>query len=213
MRFALALLRTAYYLLYHQLAWTYDLAAAIVSLGKWRSWTRCSLPFLNGRVLEIGYGPGHLQLDLHDKGFTAYGVDESRQMAHQALRRLWKKGILSRLSRGYAQNLPFHAESFDSIVSTFPSEYIFDPQTLKEAQRVLRPGGSLVIIPMAWITGNLPWEKSLAWLMRIVGEAPGKPGQLPAAVRERFKHAGLLVNSTLVDIPGSKVLVVTGLKV
>src|SRR6202011_2978379 len=36
--------------------------------------------------------------------------------------------------------------SFDAVVSTFPSEYIYDPLTIAEVERVLRPGGRLVIV-------------------------------------------------------------------
>ena len=61
MRLIFSLLRPVYYLLYHHFAWTYDLVADIVSLGQWKDWVRTALPYLDGCVLELGYGPGHLQ--------------------------------------------------------------------------------------------------------------------------------------------------------
>jgi ubiquinone/menaquinone biosynthesis C-methylase UbiE len=213
MRLILFLLRTAYSLLYHQFAWKYDLVADAVSLGHWKDWVRVVLPHLDGRVLEIGYGPGHLQLAMQAQGLTVFGVDESRQMVRLVGRRLRKKGLLPGLSRGYAQYLPFCRQAFDCVVSTFPSEYIFAPQTLNEVRRVLVPGGKLVIVPMAWITGRSPWERVLAWLLRLVGEAPGKPGRLPEAARERFARAGFQVRSELVKMEGSEVLVVVSRKI
>jgi SAM-dependent methyltransferase len=48
--------------------------------------------------------------------------------------------------QGSAQRLPFNAASFDTVVSTFPSEYIYDPATIAEVERVLRPGGRLIVI-------------------------------------------------------------------
>jgi ubiquinone/menaquinone biosynthesis C-methylase UbiE len=212
MRLVVILLRLAYRLLYHEFAWTYDLVAAVVSLGRWREWTRCALPYLNGKVLEIGFGPGHLQLDMLRLGFAPFGVDESRQMARQAFHRFRKKDRQPRLVLGLAQELPFSDGSFDFIVSTFPSEYIFDAQTLKEAHRVLQPGGSMVIIPIAWITGKHIWERSLASLLRFFGEVPKDPGHLPNEIRERFSRIGLLAQSEQVDLVGSKVLVVTAKK-
>ena len=212
MRLMLSVLRTAYHLLYHQFAWTYDLVAVVVSLGRWHSWVRCALPYLNGRVLEIGFGPGHLQVDLGAKGLAAFGVDESLQMSRQAARRLRKHGLSPALSRGYAQSLPFPSRSFDSVVSTFPSEYIFEAQALKEIGRVLTPGGKLVVVPMAWISGGSLPERFLSWLLRFVGETPGKPGHVPDAMRDRLRQAGFIVQSELLELKGSRVLMVMGTK-
>ncbi|HEX7542073.1 MAG TPA: methyltransferase domain-containing protein [Anaerolineales bacterium] len=212
MRLIVFLLRPIYYLPYHQFAWTYDLVATVVSLGRWQDWVRTALPFLNGRVLEIGFGPGHLQISLNERKIPAFGLDESRQMAHQASRRLRKQGILSCLSRGYAQNIPFAEGVFDSVVATFPAEYIFDPQTLKEIRRVLVPAGKLVILPMAWITGRRRLERLAAWLLRVSGEAPGKPGPVSAATMGRFARLGFEVRSEIVELKGSQVLVLVAEK-
>jgi SAM-dependent methyltransferase len=208
MRLILFLFRTIFYLLYHQFAWMYDFVAAAVSLGRWNDWVYSALPYLGGRILEIGYGPGLLQLSLHEKGFPVFGLDESRQMARQASRRLHKKGFPSNLSRGYAQHLPFPKNVFDTVVATFPSEYIFDPQTLREIRRMLVTGGKLVVVPMAWITGRRPLERLAAWLFRVTGEAPGRPGTISTAMRNRLARAGFEVRSELISMRGSQVLVV-----
>lgn len=207
MHMVLFILRPIYYLLYHQFAWTYDFVASMVSLGRWQGWVHSALPYLNGRVLEIGFGPGHLQLSLNEKELPSFGLDESRQMASQARRRLRKQGVISHLSRGYAQYIPFASGVFDSIVATFPAEYIFDPQTLKEIQRVLAPAGKLIILPMAWITGTRPLERLAAWIFRVSGEAPGQPGPVSVAIKDRFAHLGFEVRSEIVEMEGSQVLV------
>ena len=208
MRLIVFLLRPIYYLLYHQFAWTYDFVAAVVSLGRWQDWVKAALPYLNGRVLEIGFGPGHLQLSLNKNKLPAFGLDESRQMAHQASRRLRKQGVISCLSCGYAQHIPFMDGTFDSVVSTFPSEYIFDSLTLKEMKRVLGPAGKLIILPMAWITGTRPLERLAAWLLRVSRETPGKPGLVSVAIRDQFAHTGFEVRSEIVELKGSQVLVI-----
>lgn len=207
MRLIQSLLRPIFYLLYHQFSWTYDFVAAIVSLGRWKDWVQTTVPYLHGHVLEIGFGPGHLQLFLNKTNNYVVGLDESRQMARQAGRRLRKHGSSLLLSRGYAQNIPFANKTFDSVVATFPSEYIFDPLTLKEIRRVLVPTGRLVILPIAWITGKRPLEQLAAWLFRITGEAPGKPGPISAASRDLFTHAGFEVRSEVVNLNGSQALV------
>ncbi len=208
MRLLVSLLRTFFSLLYHQFAWTYDLVATTVSLGRWKSWVMSSIPYLNGRVLEIGFGPGHLQQVLDEHGWMVFGLDESRQRARQAGKRLKKKGLPLRLSRGLAQSLPFRDQTFDSVVATFPSEYIFDAKTLKEVRRVLATGGRFVIIPMAWITGGRPLERLAAGLFRLTGEASGKPQPLRREAQEQFQRAGFNAQSELVSLKGSQVLVI-----
>jgi ubiquinone/menaquinone biosynthesis C-methylase UbiE len=212
MRLILFLLRPFYYLLYHQFSWTYDLVAATVSLGRWQDWVHSAIPFLNGRVLEIGFGPGHLQQTLLERQIPTFGVDESPQMARQANRRLRKKGANPCIIRGYAQHLPFSYETFDTVVATFPSEYIFNSQTLKEAWRILASDGRLIILPMAWITGTRPLERLASWLFRVTGEAPGKPGNISADLRERFLRLGFAAHSEIVKQKRSRVLVIVAEK-
>jgi len=212
MRLLLLLLRPIYYLLYHQFAWAYDFIASLVSLGQWQDWVRTSLHYLEGRVLEIGFGPGHLQIEMERRGLRPFGVDESRFMARQASRGLKKAGMTPHLARGLAQALSYPSGTFDTVAATFPAEYIFDPHTLDEVQRVITPGGKFIILPMAWITGLRPLERFVAWLMRVSGEAPGESGQLPAVVRERFAASGFEVQRETLTLPKSKVLVIVAKK-
>jgi ubiquinone/menaquinone biosynthesis C-methylase UbiE len=212
MRLIVFLLRPIYYLLYHQFSWTYDFVAAVVSLGRWQDWVNTALPYLNGQVLEIGFGPGHMQLSMNNNKILAYGLDESRQMAHQASCFLRKQGAISRLVCGYAQNIPFMDGAFNAVVSTFPSEYIFDTQTHEEIRRVLVPAGKLIIVPMAWITGMHPQERLVAWLMRISGETPGMPGLISAEIKKQFARTGFETRSEIVKLKGSQVLVIVAEK-
>jgi ubiquinone/menaquinone biosynthesis C-methylase UbiE len=211
MRLMRSILRTTYSLLYHSFAWSYDAVAAFVSLGHWRQWIRCSLPYLSGRVLEIGYGPGHLQVDLSARGLPVFGLDESPQMARQAQRQLLKNVLPPALTRGYAQHMPFRSAAVNFVVATFPSEYIYEESTLNEIHRVLAPEGALVIVPTAWLTAGL-LGKWMAWLMMRVGETSAVAGQLPSPLRERLTRSGFSVESHLVDLKTSKVLVCVGKK-
>jgi ubiquinone/menaquinone biosynthesis C-methylase UbiE len=167
------LLRIFFKLLYHQFAWTYDWVAAAVSLRMWQNWVLAILPFINtSPVLELGYGPGHLQSALKRKGIKVYGLDASHQMGKLAVKRLRLNGYTPSLVNGIAQILPFANKSFQSVVATFPTEYIADPQTLAEIWRVLIPGGDLFILPVAWITGKRWIERIAAWIFRLTKQSP-----------------------------------------
>ena len=204
-----ALLRIFFALLYHQFAWTYDLVAAVVSLGLWKGWLLRALPYLEGpRVLELGHGPGHLQTALHQKGLHAFGLDRSRQMGRQAQRRLRRAGQLPQLVNGAAQNLPYGAATFQQVAATFPTEYIADPLTLAEIYRVLTPGGAAIILPLAWIKGQNAPQRLAAWLFRVTGQAPDWDGRF----LEPFRQAGFQVSLEWLEHKFSILLVIRAVK-
>ncbi|HSB65724.1 MAG TPA: class I SAM-dependent methyltransferase, partial [Anaerolineales bacterium] len=204
-RIRFLLFRIFFQLLYHQFAWTYDTVAWIVSLGSWQKWIQLVVPYLDGpRVLEIGFGPGHLQEALHRAKIYTIGIDESRQMVQIARSRLVKSGFSSKLIRGEAHTLPFAAESFNQVVLTFPAEYILKSSTLSEIQRILVTGGKAVILPHAWITGRKPWERLMAWVNRITGEAP----TWDPSVLEPLNQAGLDITWDMIKLSNSEILLI-----
>lgn len=205
-------LRIFFYLLYHPLAWTYDLVSWTVSLGRWNDWVRSVIPFIQGtRVLELGHGPGHLQRLLRDLNLRAVGLDESRQMGFLA-----KRNLLSRcgytqgnLVRGLGQDLPFQTGTFDTIVATFPTEYIFETRALSEVRRTLTDGGRLIVLPVAWVTGAGLLDKFAAWLFRITGQAPSDLSQEAThRMAEPFSKANFEVQTERLEVKSSLVLIV-----
>ncbi len=201
-------------LLYHSFAWSYDLVAATVSLGRWNGWVKASTKLLVGpRVLELGFGPGHMQIALEKAGFTPFGLDESRQMVRQARGRLTRHRQTPRLARGLAQRLPFASESFDSVIATFPTQYIVDPETLREIYRVLdaRAGGRLVVLMNAWITGHSLPERFMRWLFRVTGESPAENVSIEKIIAP-YTRAGFDAGVRFVDMPGSRLMIILAKK-
>src|SRR5437764_5384152 len=81
-------------------------------------------------------------------GYDCRAVEHYPAMVAAARDTLQRRnvGAGNRVLQGSAQHLPFPDASFDTVVSTFPSEYIYDPDTISEVERVLRPGGRLMVI-------------------------------------------------------------------
>jgi len=130
--------------LYAEFAWAYDPVSWAVSLGRWESWRRVALLYLQGeRILEVGCGTGHLLLDLAGRAHLVYGCDLAPAMLRQARRRAGRAVPLCRVR---AQELPFSAEAFDTVVCTFPAGYIGDPCTWAAFARVLVPRGRVVVV-------------------------------------------------------------------
>ncbi len=166
-------------LLYNELAFTYDWVSWIVSLGDWRCWQRSALKHLpppadSGRVLELAHGTGNLQLDLRAASYTALGLDLSPAMGRIASRKLVNAGYKPDLVRSRAQRLPFADNSFSDVISTFPTDFILAPDTLREVQRVLVPGGQFLIVPNGSLTSGNALAGFIEWLYKITGQREGE---------------------------------------
>ncbi|HEY4008064.1 MAG TPA: class I SAM-dependent methyltransferase [Pseudonocardia sp.] len=103
-----------------------------------------------GRVLEVGCGTGNLTLLAKRScpGAELVGIDPDPLALARATRKA--KGMPGvRFDRGCGQRLPYPDASFDRVLSSLMLHHL-DPtvghQTLTEAARVLRPGGSLHVM-------------------------------------------------------------------
>lgn len=211
------ILRVFFRLLYHQFAFTYDLVAATVSFNRWKDWVGSVIPFIEGnRVLEIGHGPGHLQRILLSRNLLTVGIDESAQMGHLAKRNLIHRASSAHnnplhiayaqinLTRGIAQQLPFPNGSFDTIIATFPTEYITDPDTLAEVKRCLSHGGRLIVLPAA-----LPKHPFLDWLFKATHQGPTEAIEVvKAKLKEPFVAAGFESEVKVLDVTSGILLLV-----
>jgi ubiquinone/menaquinone biosynthesis C-methylase UbiE len=117
------------------------------------------------------------------------------------------------LARALGQHLPFATHSFDTVVATFPAEYIFAPQTLEEAHRVLVDDGRLVILPGATIMGRGIMDRIMALIFHITGESiPNLAQILKQRYEKRFSETGFRVQFHELDIKSSLVFIVVATK-
>ncbi len=164
-----------FHLLYHQFAFTYDAVAWFVSWGQWQAWTRTALTRVRGsRVLEIGHGPGHLLIALARSGRRPIGIDLSPDMIRLAHKNLRQAKVIVPQVQCRVQALPFRSGAFDSVVSTFPTDYIADRATLREVQRVTNARGRLIVVVGAQLIGRAPSKLFIEWLYRITGQRDAK---------------------------------------
>lgn len=197
------LIRWGFHLLYHQLAWSYDMVSWLVSLGHWRNWQLAGLSFVQGeRVLELGHGTGHMLAQMEARGWQAVGLDLSPQMG-----RLARARTAVPLLNASATQLPFADGLFDTVFATFPTNYIVQPETVAEVARVLGKNGRLVIVPSANLTSD-------GWLYRLIAWAFWVTGQQTEADNEQVwdSWGGAFapyfdLTSHLISLDGSEVMV------
>jgi len=215
-RLLIGLLRLAFRLLYHELAWSYEAVAWLVSTGLWRQWREASIGFLpsSGRVLEIGAGSGVLSLEMARRGRPVVALDRSPQMIRNAVRRFRRASSRNRstqsplLIRADAAHLPFARERFAATVSTFPTEYILSVQVINEAARVLEVGGCFIIVPSTVFTGTRFPQRLARMLFRVTRQAPA----WIAPLADSLSKSGLQASSHEVAVGDSQVSVLVGTK-
>jgi ubiquinone/menaquinone biosynthesis C-methylase UbiE len=117
-------------------------------------------------LLDVGGGTGNYAVVLRDEGFAPVVVDVSPAM----LARAAAKGL--RTARGDAADLPFPDAGADAVILVSMLHHVPDWRAaLREAARVLRPGGRLAVVAftrenvdrVGWVADYFPSTR--AWML------------------------------------------------
>jgi ubiquinone/menaquinone biosynthesis C-methylase UbiE len=149
-------------------------------------------------VLEVGVGMGADFLQWLKAGAVATGIDLSSQSVEQARKRCKRFGYEADLRTADAETLPFADRTFDLLYSYGVMHHSPNTeQCIREAWRVLKPGGTLKIMLYhhASLTGEMLWlrygwwrGKSLRQTVYEQLESPGTKTYTQAEVRGMLKE-------------------------
>lgn len=151
----------------------YDKLNHLMSLGVDRTWRRRALSRIFDRegvrdVLDIACGTGDFSLAIARRlpeGGHVTGLDLSRGMLDvmdAKVSAVGMEGLIS-AAQGDSEQMDFPSDSFDCATIGFGIRNFENREVaLKEILRVLRPGGSLVILEL-----SVPSTPVLKWLYKL----------------------------------------------
>jgi len=137
---------------FESIAFRYDSINSLLSFRWDEAWRKKAARQIlegggkRGAILDLGVGTGKfLERFLGEKSWErAVGVDFAREMLKRARARL---GLRCQLIQADIHDLPFEAESFDLVISSFTLRSVKDlPHFFGEVRRVLTPGGKAAFL-------------------------------------------------------------------
>ena len=163
------------------------------------------VPLAEGRVLEIGIGSGlNLPFFASSKVKHLWGLDPSRETWALARDKYRKCEFDVEFIEASAEDIPLDRGSADTVLVTYTICTIPDAiSALREARRVLKPGGSLLFCEH----GRAPDESVLRWQNRInpLWKKIGGGCNLNRPIPELIEQAGFRIrNMETMYIPGWK---------
>lgn len=141
---------------FHSVAAKYDLMNDLMSMGIHRLWKRYTMELTGVRagnqVLDIAGGTGDLTMkfsDLVGPNGKVILADINDSMLKVGRDRLLDRGYSGNIEyvQANAEALPFEDNSFDVVTMAFGLRNVTDKdQALREFNRVLKPGGRLLVL-------------------------------------------------------------------
>ncbi|WP_010663874.1 bifunctional demethylmenaquinone methyltransferase/2-methoxy-6-polyprenyl-1,4-benzoquinol methylase UbiE [Marinilabilia salmonicolor] len=164
--------------MFDRIAPRYDLLNRLLSFGIDRIWRKNVVKLLKGLqapiILDVATGTGDLAIEICKiDPVEVYGVDLSPQMLEFAQKKIQQKRLhmTITLKEADSENLPFESNFFDAVTVAFGVRNFENlSKGLSEMQRVLRPGGKLIVLEFSkpasfpfkqlyhfYFTRILPW--------------------------------------------------------
>ena len=103
-----------------------------------------------GDMLEVAPGPGFVAIEMaKGRGYRVTGLDVSRTMVELARSNAAEAGVDVAFRQGNVSTMPFADNSFDLLACSAAFKNFSEPhRALEEMYRVLRPGGTAVILDL-----------------------------------------------------------------
>lgn len=102
-------------------------------------------------ILDVGCGPGFFSIILSREGHNVVGIDCTENMIKEAKFNAYSEGLYPTFICMDSHELDFEENTFDLIINRNVTWTLADPiKAYKEWNRVLKPGGKLLIFDANW---------------------------------------------------------------
>lgn len=141
---------------FHSVASKYDVMNDVMSFGIHRLWKRTMIELTGARkgqkALDLAGGTGEIAMKVAKRvGDSGHVVlsDINSSMLEEGKKRVINSGFINNISFELinAEEIPFPDNTFDLVTISFGLRNVTDKlKALKEMQRVIKPGGRLVVM-------------------------------------------------------------------
>lgn len=147
----------------------YDIINDLLSLGRTKAWRKVATKIINPKpgmkILDIAAGTGSSSRPLKDAGADVIPLDFSKGMLAAGKHRHPDLPF----THGDALNLPFKDKEFDVTTISFGLRNTNDTvKALKEALRVTKPGGRIVVVEFSHPTNKVFRNIYMKYLIRAL---------------------------------------------
>ncbi len=177
----------------------YDLLNRLLSARQdvyWRRKTVSRFPENSKRIIDIATGTGDIALEAvrQNPDIKVAGLDFVPRMLQYAIPKTRKNGVSDKIFylAGDALHIPFRDNYFDAATIAFGLRNIPDRiSALREMQRVVRPGGKVLILEMTF-PKNIGMRKFFTWYLnniipllgRVISRDKSAYKYLPDSIQE-----------------------------
>ncbi|MFC5739735.1 bifunctional demethylmenaquinone methyltransferase/2-methoxy-6-polyprenyl-1,4-benzoquinol methylase UbiE [Sinirhodobacter huangdaonensis] len=178
---------------FSRVASKYDIMNDLMSMGIHRIWKDAMMDWLaprpGQRLLDVAGGTGDVAFRFLKRapGATATVCDMTESMLIEGQKRAEAEDMAERLSWvvGDAMELPFEDNTFDVYTISFGIRNVTRiPDALREAYRVLRPGGRIMVLEFSQIPNDMLQSLYDAYSFNVIPVM----GQIVANDRDSYQY-------------------------